>query len=196
MILEQENCIVNLENNKTINSNGIIFQEIAFSKKFNLRGDPNNREFLSSIGKTLNMVLPLDSNTYVSNKEYKIIWLGPNEWLIVEENNFLNDNLFTNLDKVVDDTNSSLTDISENKMVLRISGEKLNVLLSKFLILDLDNILKKEDSCAQTLFVKVPILILKINKLDEMPKVDIFVNRSQSNYVYNLLLDGTKNLVF
>ena len=31
---------------------------------------------------------------------------------------------------------------------------------------------------------------------NEIPVIDIFINRSHANFIYNLLVDGTKNLDF
>ena len=91
------------------------------------------------------------------------------------------------------DLETSVTDVSENRTIIRISGEKLFTLLSKFLVLDLEKNLSNQLSCAQTLFVKVPILIVRNNKNDQIPEIDIFTNRSHAMYVYELLVDGTKN---
>ena len=76
------------------------------------------------------------------------------------------------------------------------SGKKIIVLLSKFLVLDLEKNLSTQSSCAQTLFVKVPILLVRNNNDHQTPEIDIFANRSHANYIYNLLVDGTKNLDF
>ena len=75
-------------------------------------------------------------------------------------------------------------------------GEKIYILLSKFLTLDLEKSLPNQYSCAQTLFVKVPILIVRNNNNAQIPEIDLFINRSHANYIYNLLVDGTKNLDF
>ena len=75
------------------------------------------------------------------------------------------------------------------------SCNKIYKLLSKFLVLDLEKNLPDESSCAQTLFVKVPVLLVR-NHYDGIPEIDIFTNRSHANYIYNLLVDGTKNLDF
>ena len=83
-----------------------------------------------------------------------------------------------------------------NRTIIRISGGKLFKLLSKFLVLDIDKALYNESSVAQTLFIKVSILIVRNHKDNELPEVDIYVNRSQANYIYKLLVDGTKNLDF
>ena len=87
--------------------------------------------------------------------------------------------------------------MSENRTIIRIFGEKIYTLLSKFLTLDLEKSLPNQYSSAQTLFVKVPVLLVRNNNdRTVIPEIDIFTNRSHANYVYKMLVDGTKNLDF
>ena len=74
--------------------------------------------------------------------------------------------------------------------------KKIYKLLSKFLVLDLEKSLPSESTCAQTLFAKVPILLLRNHNENQVPEIDIFLNNSHANYVYNLIVDGTENLDF
>ena len=60
----------------------IKFQELPYINKINLRFDPNNNYYMSICGKILGAVLPTKPNTFVNNEKVKIIWLGPDEWLI------------------------------------------------------------------------------------------------------------------
>jgi len=194
-MLNREKTIYSIKNNKFVEYSGIIIQELPYTKKINLRIDPNNNDYKSYCGKILNAILPSKPNTYSENQRLKIIWLGPDEWLITDY--IQNDDLHEKLRQAVGDKESSVTDVSENRTIIRISGEKLFNLLAKFLVLDLEKTFKNESSAAQTLFVKVPILIVRVFKnYSEKPQFDIFVNRSQANYIYNLLVDGTKNLDF
>ena len=191
MILQRENCINSLSENKIESHSGINIQELPYLNKVNLRINPKNHKYMSICGKILNTALPTKPNTYTKNQDIKIIWLGPDEWLISNEKH---DDLFSKLINEISDLESSVTDVSENRTIIRISGEKIIKLLSKFLVLDIDSILIDEYSCAQTLFVKVPILLLRNNKNKQNPEFDIFVNRSHANYIYNLIVDGTNNL--
>ena len=118
--------------------------------------------------------------------------MGPNEWLVVDEIKKESNELLIKLQNINNKNESSVTDVSENRTVLRISGDKLFILLSKFLVLDLDKNLINKSSVCQTLFVKVPIIIT----LNDKNVTDIFVNRSHANYIYKLLVDGAKNLDF
>ncbi len=171
----------------------IEIYELPFMKKINLRLDPNDNSCVSSCSKILGTMLPTNANTYSKNTiNEKVIWLGPDEWLIVSDD----DDAFLKLQNKIKDIEASLTDVSENRTIIRIFGSKVFVLLSKFLVLDLEKNLSNQSSCAQTLFVKVPILLVRNSSDKQKHEIDIFTNRSHANYIYNLLVDGTKNLDF
>ena len=192
-MLSREITIQSLKNNKFKDfrekHSFIQIQELPFVKKINLRLDPNDKDCVSSCSKILGTMLPTKANTYSTNAiNEKVIWLGPNEWLIVSDD----DDAFLKLLNEIGDLEASVTDVSENRTIIRISGKYVNILLSKFLVLDLEKNLSTDSSCAQTLFVKVPVLLVR-NHYDV---IDIFTNRSHANYVYKILVDGTKNLDF
>ena len=191
MNLQQDNCINSLSNNKAENHFGVEIQELPFINKINVRIDNNDNKNIIKCGKLINAILPVQPNTYVKNENVKVIWLGPNEWLITN-----NQNLYNNLKSEIGDIQASVTDVSENRTVIRISGEQIFKLLSKFLVLDLEKNLPDESSCAQTLFVKVPALLVRNNNEKQIPEIDIFTNRSHANYIYNLIVDGSQYLDF
>ena len=192
MILERENTIKSLQNNKIENFFGTNIQELAFINKINLRINTKNTDYMKICGKILNAILPTKPNTFTKNGNLKIIWLSPDEWLITNED----DNLFSKLKNEIGDLEASVTDVSENRTIVRLSGEKIYKLLSKFLVLDLEKSLPRESTCAQTLFAKVPILLLRNHNENQVPEIDIFLNNSHANYVYNLIIDGSENLDF
>ena len=191
MNLQQDNCIKSLSNNKVENHFGVEIQELPFINKINVRIDINDNKNIIKCGKLINAILPVQPNTYVTNDNIKVIWLGPNEWLITN-----NQNLYKNLKNEIGDIQASVTDVSENRTVIRISGDQIFKLLSKFLVLDLEKNLPDESSCAQTLFVKVPVLLVRNNNEKQIPEIDIFTNRSHANYIYNLIVDGSQYLDF
>ena len=194
-MMNRENTIQSLKNNKFKELGEeqfyIKIQELPFVKKINLRLDPNDKDCVSSFSKILGTMLPTKTNTYSKNEKIKVIWLGPDEWLIVSDD----DDAFIKLQNKIGNLEASVTDVSENRTIIRIRGKKTYVLLSKFLVLDLEKNLSTDLSCAQTLFVKVPVLLVR-NHYDEIPEIDIFTNRSHANYIFNLIVDGTKNLDF
>jgi sarcosine oxidase subunit gamma len=195
-MLNRENSIHILQNKVVQEHAEIKFQELPFMTKINLRGNPNDKNFMSSTSQTLNTKLPIRPNTYITNDSLKIIWLGPNEWLIIDEKADDKKNLFSKLENSFGSQDVSVTDVSENRTVIRITGAKLFMLLAKFLTLNIENSLNSSSSVAQTLFTKVPVLLMRHHEHNKEPKIDIFTNRSHANYVYKMLVDGTKNLDF
>lgn len=185
-----------LKNKEMQNHNGIDFKELSNVPKINLRGQSSDKEFMANVGKILNILLPTKSNTRNKNNELQVIWLSPNEWLaqIYNQNKF--EEIFSELQSNLNPKNTAITDVTENRTIIRVSGFNLYKLLAKYMVSNLDEILKKESSVAQTIFIKIPILIVRNHKDKEEPSIDIHTNRSHTNYLYNLLVDGTKNFNF
>ena len=181
---------------KIQNHNGIDIEELPNIPKINLRGEPNNKDFMKDVVIILNTLLPIEVNTSVANNDLKIIWLGPNEWLIQFniENQF--QNIFSKLQSTLNPQDTAVTDVTENRTIINVKGNNLYKLLAKFMVINLHEVLKKESSVAQTIFTKVPILIVRNHKDKEEPSIDIHTNRSHTSYLYNLLVDGTRNFNF
>ena len=193
-MLNREKTLKSVKENNIVDHIGIKIQEFPFIEKINLRFDPNNKNFMSSCEKILGILLPTKPNTVSQNEKIKAIWLGPDEWLVTNEEE---NNLLIKLKNQLGDVEASVTDVSENRTIIRIFGEKIYILLSKFLTLDLEKSLPNQYSCAQTLFVKVPVLLVRNNNDGTVISgIDIFTNRSHANYIYKILVDGAKNLDF
>ena len=191
MILKRKSVLEDLK----IEKNGISIGELPFVNKINLRGNTTDRVFMSNIGSVLDILIPTEPNTKIENKNLQVIWLGPNEWLL----NFINDESFTkifeDLNNKLNPENTSITDISESKTIIRVEGIHTTELLRKFLILDIDSALNSNLKVAQTIFVKIPILIVRNHKDQETQSFDIHLNRSHTNYLKDLLLDGCNQFI-
>ena len=62
-----------------------LFQDLQISEitpimKLIIRG--KKREFFSAIGKSLNILLPVESNTSTQSEKFSALWLSPDEWMI------------------------------------------------------------------------------------------------------------------
>ena len=62
-----------------------LFQDLQISEitpimKLIIRG--KKREFFSAIGKSLNILLPVESNTSTQSQNLSALWLSPDEWMI------------------------------------------------------------------------------------------------------------------
>ena len=110
------------------NYNDLVIKEIGPIMKLNLRG--KKREFLSSVGKTLNMILPTEANTSSSSEKLTAIWLSPDEWMIFSNNITDKDNnnyeieeiLYNNISKK---TFGSVTDVTDQFVMINLNGTKI-----------------------------------------------------------------------
>ena len=191
MTLTRSAVLEDLKNEK----NGICIKELPFVGKINIRGNSKDREFISNAGSILDILIPTEPNSKIQNKNFQVIWLSPNEWLI----SFLNDNhfarIFEELNIKLNPEKTSVTDISENKTIIRIEGNNTIELLRKFMVIDIDNVLNSNLKVAQTIFVKIPILIVRNHTDEDKQSFDIHVNRSHATYLRDLLLDGCNQII-
>ena len=67
--------------NNQIKYNEISVKEVSPIMKLNLRG--KKREFFTTVGKHLDMILPSEANTSSSSSKLTSIWLSPDEWMII-----------------------------------------------------------------------------------------------------------------
>ena len=191
MILKRKSVLEDVK----IEKNGISIEELPFVNKINLRGNTTDRVFMSNTGSVLDILIPTEPNTKIENKNLQVIWLSPNEWLLnfIYNENFTR--IFENLSNKLNPENTSITDISESKTIIRVEGIHTTELLRKFLILDIDSTLNSNLKVAQTIFVKIPILIVRNHKDQETQSFDIHLNRSHTNYLKDLLLDGCNQFI-
>ena len=175
------------------NFNGIYINERDPVGKINLRGKSSDKEFMKNVGSVLDLVLPVEPNVKVSNNNISIIWLSPNEWLI-ETPKAETRKVLTLLQSTLNPQKTAITDVSFNRTILRIEGDHVYNLLSKFVVINLEEVLKTNYNVAQTIFIKIPILLIRNNGENETRSIDIHLNRSHAKYVYELLVDGCKIL--
>ena len=191
---------MNLNPSSVLNINKDSFNNISIEErdlvgKINLRGKSTDKEFMKNIGSVLELVLPIEPNVRVSNNNINIIWLSPNEWLI-ETPKAETKKILTLLKSALNPQKTAITDVSFNRTVLRLEGDNVFTLLSKYLVINLEEVLKTNYSVAQTIFIKIPILLIRNNSDNKTTSIDIHVNRSHAKYVYELLVDGCKILNF
>ena len=192
-MLTKENV---LKKNYIKNYNGFDFQELLNIHKINLRGNYLDKNFINNVEIILNTPLPTKPNTTSSNSKLKTIWLSPNEWLIDIYQIKDCEKILLDLKNSLNSQNTAFTDVTENRTILKLNGANLYKLLSKFMIINLDKVLDRESSVAQTIFVKVPVLISRNHKKNEDQNINLHTNRSHAQYIIDLLKDGSKNIDF
>ena len=58
-------------------------KEIKPIMKLIIRG--KTKDFITAIGKNLNMILPTEANTSTSGETLTALWLSPDEWMLISK---------------------------------------------------------------------------------------------------------------
>ena len=154
----------------------ITIREIS-ADLVNLRGAPENG----------NIDLPA-SNQFVQSGERRVVWLAPDEWLIMAEPSGAK-RIITALDTDA----SPATEISNAMGVLDISGKSCRVLLAKYCAIDLDPTIFTAGAAAQTLCGHANVILLAHGDGDGDGGADEITLIGRSSflpYLVALLMDG------
>ena len=172
---------------------GLTVKEIYPLMKLNIRG--KSRDFLTTIGKNINMILPLEANTSSSSNNYTALWLSPDEWMIVSNNTINKENNDYEIEKLlfnkISKTNlGSVVDVTDQLVTINLSGEKIFDLLSTGCPFDFNDFKSKKGASAQTLLTQIDVIIHH----NEINSVNLFVRRSFSEHLMSWINDSASRL--
>ncbi len=163
-------------------------REQPWRGKINLRGDPENTEFLEKMESALNMQLPLQPNTQHTSAERTCYGIGPDEWLLhcpLDATAALVEALQAKLR----DTHFAATAVTDYYTVLHLAGPDAAVLLARACPLDLRAGKFPVGDCAQTRFGHASILL---HKTADTPAFHIQVRWSHTEYVWSYLTSAMR----
>jgi len=176
-----------------ISHNGLSVREISPIMKLNLRG--KKREFFTSVGKNLNMILPTEANTSTVSDKLTSIWLSPDEWMVVsndkvQKNNYkyeLEELLYNNISK----TNlGAVTDVTDQFVLLELKGKNIFELFSSGSPFNFNEFKEKKGTTTQTLLNHIDVIIHH----KDQDLVNLFVRRSFSEHLCSWINDSASRL--
>ncbi len=176
-----------------ISHNGLSVREISPVMKLNLRG--KKREFFTSVGKNLNMILPTEANTSTVSDKFTSIWLSPDEWMVVsndkvQKNNYkyeLEELLYNNISK----TNlGAVTDVTDQFVLLELKGKNIFELFSSGSPFNFNEFKEKKGTTTQTLLNHIDVIIHH----KDQDLVNLFVRRSFSEHLCSWINDSASRL--
>ena len=130
--------------------------------------------------------LPLEPNTWVGWIGRDVLWLGPDEWLLLDGTEAKESGvLAAELTTLLSGTHHSVVDVSANRTVLELRGDDRHELVSTGCGLDLHPRSWRDGMCAQTLLARVPVLLQ-----ERSGATRIFVRPSCREWLLAWLLDA------
>jgi len=159
--------------------------ERPFLDMVTLRGNPTDPAFSAAIRSEIGCEVPLKPNTVLEGRTYRLLWLGPDEWLAqskAPQQATIESRLLSGLAGSF----ASAVEVSSGYTTLAISGPNAVEILARGCPLDLHPSVLGSGQCAQSYFFKAPILLVGTGA-DEF---DIVVRRSFAEYVVMMVLDA------
>ena len=172
---------------------GLQMKEVKPIMKLIIRG--KKRQFLSAIGKSLNLLLPTEANTSSSSEKLTALWLSPDEWMIYSNetfnsgsNNYETENL---LNKNISKTNlGAVTDVTDQFVMINIKGDKIFDLFETGSPFNFNDFRNKKGTVTQTILAKIDVIIHSQNENE----VNLFVRRSFSQHLFSWVNDSASRL--
>ena len=168
-------------------------KEIKPIMKLIIRG--KKREFLSAIGKSLNLLLPIEPNTSSRSEKLTALWLSPDEWMLYSNETFNSENndyeIENQLNKNISKTNlGAVTDVTDQFVLINIKGDKIFDLFETGSPFNFNDFKNKEGLVTQTILAKIDVIIHNQNKNE----VNLFVRRSFSQHLFSWMNDSASRL--
>ena len=163
---KDENQLIKIKEIKNI----FIYQVVKFknSKK-------NNTEIMVD---NLNFPEVLKVN---SNDQTRILWMGPENWLVISSNNILND-----LNEKFSTTEFAVTDISHSRSIIELQGSDVLEVIKKGSPFDIESLTK--NNCTSTVYNGITITIDNIE--DSKNQIRIISLRSFGESLYHSVTDA------
>ncbi len=143
--------------------------------KLNLRG--KNRDFFTKVGRILSIMLPTEPNTSAAIKSISALWLSPDEWMVYGKD--IDKNLILSLDSEVSKLKlGSVTDVSDQWVLINMKGKNLFEVLSKGSPFDFNKFKDTKNVVVQTLLNHVDVILHH----NDVNNVDLFVRKLNQEY--------------
>ena len=168
-------------------------KEVKPIMKLIVRG--KKREFISAVGKSLNILLPTESNTSTQSDKLTALWLSPDEWMIfsnepVDENinNYETEDLLNNnISKL---NLGAVTDVTDQFVMINLKGNKIYELFQTGSPFNFNDFQNKKGAVTQTILTKIDIIVHNQDK----NVVNLFVRRSFSRHLFSWMNDAASRL--
>ena len=158
-----------------------------FRGQVNLRIDPREPARVDAAEAVLGVALPRAANTSARGAGRTVLWLGPDEWLVVLTADEDEDAVADALGTALADHHASIVAVGHARTVIGVAGPRARDVLAKGCGLDLHPRVFGPGQCAQTALARAGIVL---HQRDDGPSYDVDCRRSFAPYVWAWLEDA------
>lgn len=159
----------------------VVLDELPFTRQFGVRRRGRASAYLAGLP------LPLEPNRVAAMGAARVLWLGPDEWLVTATEGGeagLGERLARTQGAVI-------TDLSSSRAVIAVSGAAARRLLEAGCGLDLHPRAFAAGDCAQTLLARIPVII---DQVTPAPAYRVLVRRSLARWLAGWMIDAAAGL--
>jgi sarcosine oxidase subunit gamma len=128
------------------------------------------------------LALPGTPNTWLAEGDREVLWLGPDEWLVVGRHGTERE-IADQIDRALAGTHHSVVDVSAARAVIDLDAPDRLEVLSNGCGLDLHPRSWRDGKCAQTLLARIPVILQ-----ERTTSTRLFVRASFSNHLVDWLV--------
>ena len=136
------------------------------------------------VGSALGLLLPTQPNTVSTTGQRSALWLGPDEWLIVDDGPPASE---SDVRAAFAPEWGAVVDVSAHRVLFQIQGPTARDLLAHGCPLDLHPRVFGPDQCAQTLLARSAVILWQT---DPAPTYRILVRASYAGHIARWLADA------
>ena len=159
-----------------------------------VRAKPGDTAVMAALEAAIGFALPQAANTTTASADALALWLGPDEWWIVNPGPAPESGptLAATLRTAMAGRRGAVTDVSESRTCVRISGPRARDLLCKGMPLDLHSRAFATGRCAQSHLAKAGVLLHLVADKGGLdgPTFELYVLRSFAEYLWLWLEDA------
>ena len=128
------------------------------------------------------LILPQESLKVNCNKNTRILWCGPNNWLLVS----IKKELLKEINKLFINTDFAVTDLSHSRTIIEVKGKNSKEILKKGCPFNFNDF--RKDNCINSIFNGITVTIDMINEGPD--ELRIFALRSFGESLYHSITDA------
>lgn len=168
----------------------VVLTERPLVSMIDLRGDPENRDFMAAAGRVLDLVLPTQPNTIAQKGDLTVFWMAPDEWLLIGPHENA-DKLIAQLREAFAGLHASCCESGDSRVVLRLSGRHARDVLNKGSPLDLHPRTFPVDTISRAHLAKVEAILHLVDDQGALGSTwDLYVHRSIALYTWQWLREA------
>ena len=164
---------------RRLEAEGIAIVERSAIACVDVRGNPGDEKFMRAVTSVTDVAPPRAACTSISGLFGSILWLGPDEWLVVSDSQS-GDEIAVRLRQALRGVASAVTDVSDARIICAVSGTHARNVLAKGCTIDFHPRAFPAGRCVQTLLAKAAVLI----HASSPQSFEIHVARSFAEYAW------------